>query len=57
MYVCMWVGDKEHIHLYAHTHNSELLQLGEPESFYYLKQSGCVSDPTINDRADFAKVT
>ena len=31
--------------------------LGEPESFHYLNQSGCVSDPTINDVADFAKVS
>jgi len=29
----------------------------EPEKFYYLSQSGCVSDPTINDVRDFASVS
>ena len=34
----------------------EMLQLMEPEKFHYLSQSGCVSDPTINDVRDFANV-
>ena len=29
----------------------------EPEHFHYLRQSGCVSDPTINDVRDFANVS
>jgi hypothetical protein len=33
------------------------LQLMEPENFYYLRQSGCVSDPTINDVRDYASVS
>lgn len=35
----------------------EKLQLLEPEGFYYLSQSGCISDPTINDVEDFASVS
>ena len=27
-----------------------------PEFFHYLNQSGCVSDPTIDDDGDFDKV-
>ena len=37
-------------------HYIERLHLTSPESFHYLNQSGCVSDPTINDVADFARV-
>lgn len=32
------------------------LKLGDPAAFHYLNQSGCVSDPTINDVEDFARV-
>ena len=32
------------------------LQLAEPQAYHYLNQSGCVSDPTIDDVSDFAKV-
>ena len=32
------------------------LRLKDPNSFHYLNQSGCVSDPTIDDRGDFARV-
>ena len=35
---------------------SDKLQLKSPESFYYLSQSGCVSDPTIDDVRDFNSV-
>ncbi len=35
----------------------EKLQLTEPEAFYYLSQSGCISDPSINDEEDFASVS
>lgn len=35
----------------------EFMQLMEPENFYYLRQSGCVSDPTINDVEDFTRVS
>jgi myosin X len=34
----------------------ESLQLTEPQSYHYLNQSGCVSDPTIDDVSDFARV-
>ena len=34
----------------------ESLELGEAHSFHYLNQSGCVSDPTIDDAGDFVKV-
>ena len=33
------------------------LQLVEPQYFHYLNQSGCVSDPTIDDASDFLKVS
>ena len=32
------------------------LKLGDPAAFHYLNQSGCVSDPTINDEEDFKRV-
>lgn len=32
------------------------LQLWSPKKYYYLSQSGCVSDPTINDEEDFQRV-
>ena len=32
------------------------LQLWPPKKYYYLSQSGCVSDPTINDEEDFKRV-
>ena len=35
----------------------EQLRLKDPASFHYLNQSGCVSDPTINDVEDFARVS
>ena len=34
----------------------EQLKLLDPNSFHYLNQSGCISDPTINDVEDFATV-
>lgn len=34
----------------------KLMKLGEPTTYHYLNQSGCVSDPTINDEEDFARV-
>ena len=34
----------------------ELLQLQEAEKFHYLNQSGCISDPTINDAKEFDNV-
>lgn len=34
----------------------ELLCIEDPQSCHYLNQSGCISDPTINDREDFEKV-
>eukprot|EP00794_Sanderia_malayensis_P003678 gene3678-4195_t len=30
--------------------------LYQPNSYYYLQQSGCISDPTINDKGDFQNV-
>ena len=36
---------------------AESLQLTEPQSYHYLNQSGCVSDPTIDDVSDFARVS
>ena len=36
---------------------TESLQLTEPQSYHYLNQSGCVSDPTIDDVSDFARVS
>ena len=33
------------------------LKLGDPSTYHYLSQSGCVSDPTINDVEDFARVS
>ena len=45
-----------HTHTHTHPSHAALLKLGAPESYYYLSQSGCVSDPTINDVSDFAKV-
>ena len=35
----------------------ESLQLTEPQAYHYLNQSGCVSDPTIDDVTDFARVS
>lgn len=32
------------------------LKLKDPNSFHYLNQSGCVSDPTIDDVEDFDRV-
>ena len=32
------------------------LRLKDPNSFHYLNQSGCVSDPTIDDVGDFDRV-
>jgi myosin X len=34
----------------------ERLSLHEPSSYHYLNQSGCTSDPTINDPADYQEV-
>ena len=34
----------------------EKLHLLAPESYHYLNQSGCTSDPTINDEKDFANI-
>ena len=34
----------------------EKYQLLSPEAYHYLNQSGCVSDPTINDQSDFARM-
>lgn len=34
----------------------ERLHLQAPESYHYLSQSGCVSDPTINDQQDFVRI-
>jgi myosin heavy subunit len=34
----------------------EHLKLRDPNSFHYLNQSGCVSDPTIDDVEDFNRV-
>lgn len=38
-------------------HSVETLLLRAPESYHYLSQSGCVSDPTINDVKDFDAVS
>ena len=35
----------------------EQLRMRDPNSFHYLNQSGCISDPTINDVEDFARVS
>ena len=32
------------------------LCLYNPNGYYYLKQSGCISDPTIDDKQDFMDV-
>ena len=32
------------------------LLLYPPEKYYYLRQSGCIQDPSINDKADFQEV-
>ena len=32
------------------------LCLYNPSGYYYLKQSGCITDPTIDDRQDFLNV-
>ena len=34
----------------------EKYHLLSPEAYHYLNQSGCVSDPTINDQSDFARM-
>jgi myosin X len=36
--------------------DKETMMLSTPESYHYLNQSGCVSDPTINDASDFLRV-
>ena len=48
--ICMLMSLKYSLH-------TEMMQLMEPEKFHYLRQSGCVSDPTINDVRDFANVS
>ena len=34
----------------------EKYHLSSPEAYHYLNQSGCTSDPTINDQNDFARM-
>ena len=35
---------------------SDRLGLQDPSFFYYLNQTGCITDPTINDTADYTEV-
>lgn len=32
------------------------MYLDNADGYYYLKQSGCISDPTIDDKQDFNNV-
>ena len=65
MYVCL-LDVKMHVSVHCRDRTNTYkipfclvgnLQLMEPEKFYYLSQSGCVSDPTINDVRDFNNVS
>ena len=38
------------------SHSTGELCIDKPNGYYYLKQSGCISDPTIDDKQDFANV-
>ncbi|XP_066543583.1 unconventional myosin-X [Amia ocellicauda] len=40
----------------TNTEQKEAFHLSHPESYYYLKQSGCVADKTINDKDTFEQV-
>ena len=46
----------KHSFVILHYSCTDLLQLEEAEKFHYLNQSGCISDPTINDVKDFESV-
>lgn len=52
-------GEKGIQYMYKHYifyYNIERLNLLDPTTYHYLNQSGCTSDPTINDVRDFANI-